>query len=549
MFRSLRYGLSALLAGACGCTAPANAAPPAHPVAKQATAVPCTSRTGLLCLPHGKATRDPIPPFAPEAEPAPTENLAQALDMAYRTAPTLAMQRYSLRADDEDFALALSELRPYTAVQVSSLFSRTVDGRVSEMSNFSSSDVVTNKTLSASASITQPLYTGGKAEADRAAALAEIRGGRAQLRGTEGDVLLQVITAYANIRLDDEVLRLRAANLKQLQFTLDEVRARQVAGELTRTDIGLANQQRQYAQSLYNAAEQQWQQDRAIFAALVGHEPGQLAPMPTLAHLPETLDEVLALSDTFNPEVAAAIATEQQLRAGIDVARAQGRPNLTLTGSATLNGQSLPFYLHNQDQVFAGQVVLNIPLTNGGRVGAAVAKAEDQEAAAHIGIDSARRQMIANIIAAWTQISATRRNIEVDQMQVAAARTYDEGTFEEYRAGLRSTFDVLYAHGTLRDAEIALSTARHDLYIAQATLLRRIGLLEARAILTGSALYDPEPNLTHAAARSALPLDGAIRAIDSVGNPASRAMPLQSVGPALTTPALVPAETAGQTTP
>ncbi len=544
MQRALRLGLASLLAGTSWPCALAQPPPRSDLPGRTANPLPCVKRQGLLCLPHGTVpVARAIPLFEPEDEPQPTEDLAQAIDMAYRSSPTIEMQRYKLRADDEDFALALSELRPYSALQIASVFSRTVDGRLSQASGFLPTDTTTSKTLSASASVNQPLYTGGKAAADRAAALAEIRAGRAQLRGTEGDVLLQVITTYANIRLDAEILRLRAANLKQLDFTLDEVKARQIAGELTRTDIGLADQQRQYAQALYNVAQQQWQQDRAIYAALIGHEPGQLAPMPQLAHLPETLDDVLALSDSLNPELAAAIANEQQARAAITAARAQGRPTLMLSGSATLNGQSLPFYLHNQDQVFAGQAMLTIPLTNGGRVGAAVARAEDQEAAAHVGIESARRQVIADIVGAWTQIKATQRNIDVNQLQVAAARTYDQGTFEEYRAGLRSTFDVLYAHGIVRDAQIALATVRHDLYVAQATLLRKIGLLEARAILTHSALYDPDVNLTHAAARSALPLDAALRAVDALAPPSSRPLSLQPLPPDLKAPAMVPAET------
>lgn len=474
-------------------------------------AIKCRGQVRQGCRAATRLTvSSPLPAFVPEPEPEPTETLAAALDAAYRTAPALQAQRYALRASDEDYAQALSEIRPTTSLQITGDFAHTIDGRLTQAQRFATSDLVTTKTLTATASINQPLYTGGKASADRAAALAEVAAGRAQLRGAEGDLLLQVITAYADIRRDDQVLRLRVANLRQLGATLDEVIARRDAGELTRTDIGLAETQLDTAQSQYNSAQQQFEQDRAVFAALVGHDPGVLAPAPSLPHVPASIDVAFDLAQQMSPDLAQAIATEKESRSRIAAAAAQGKPTVSLTGTATLSGQAYPYYLYNQDQSYGGRAVLTIPLTNGGRVGSLVAQAEDRNTVDRLGIETARRQMVAAIVNAWNALATADRNIDVGERQVNAARTYDEGTFEEYRAGLRSTFDVLYAHGALRDAEIALAAAHHDRYVAEATLLRRIGLLEARSLLTGSGLYNPDANFRHAAARGSVPWDGAL---------------------------------------
>lgn len=502
----------------------AQAIPPAAPPASaaiglpEAIAVKCRSRTRQGCRAASRVSENwKLPALEVEPEPTPTETLAEALDAAYRTAPTLQAQRYQLRASDEDYAQALSELRPTTSVQITGDYSKTVPGRTTQATRFlAKSPIITSNTLSAEASVNQPLYTGGKAAADRDAALAEIRAGREQLRGVEGDLLLQVTTAYTDIRRDSEALRLRAANLGQLQATLDEVKARREAGELTRTDIGLAETQLELAQSQYNSSAQQLEQDRATYAALVGHDAGALAPMPPLPNVPGDIDEAFVLAEDLSPDLAQAINAEKESRAKIAAAKAQGKATLSLQGTATLTGQAVPYSLHNEDQIFAGQAVLTIPLTNGGRVGSLVAQAEDRNAVDRIGIENARRQMVGTIVNAWNALATAERNIEVDARQVDAAKTYDEGTFEEYRAGLRSTFDVLYAHGTLRDAEIALVGARHDLYIAEATLLRRIGLLEVRTLLTGTGLYNPDANFQHAAHRSALPWDGAARSLDRI---------------------------------
>lgn len=508
-------------------------------------AVKCRSRTRQGCRATTHVSEGwKLPSFEVEPEPAPTETLAEALDAAYHTAPTLQAQRYQLRASDEDYAQALSELRPTTSVQITGGYSKTVPGHTTQAARFlAPSSIITSNTLAAEATLSQPLYTGGKAAADRDAALAEIRAGREQLRGVEGDLLLQVTTAYTDIRRDSEALRLRAANLGQLQATLDEVKARREAGELTRTDIGLAQTQLELAQSQYNSAAQQLEQDRTTYAALVGHDAGALAPTPPLPNVPQGIDEAFALAEDLSPDLAQAINAEKESRAKIAATKAQGRPTLSLQGTATLTGQAYPYSLHNEDQIFAGQAVLTIPLTNGGRVGSLVAQAEDRNAVDRIGIENARRQMVGTIVNAWSALATAERNIEVGARQVDAAKVYDEGTFEEYRAGLRSTFDVLYAHGTLRDAQIGLVGARHDLFLAQATLLRRVGLLEARTLLTGTGLYNPDVNFRHAARRSALPWDGAIRSADRIHRAQPHQAGLQQPPRGDDKPAMAPAPT------
>ncbi|WP_353227162.1 TolC family protein [Novosphingobium sp.] len=489
----------------------------------------CKGRVQLGCRAATWVAADTATPqFAVAPAPPPTETLAQALDAAYHTAPSLQAQRYQLRATDENYALALSELRPTTQLQISGSYDKTVPGRTTQATRFlAPSPIVTSNTLSAQASVTQPLYTGGRASADRDAALAEVGAGRALLRSTEGALLLQVITAYTDVRRDAEALRLYRANLGQLEATLDEVKARRTAGELTRTDIAQAETQLNLARGQHNLAVQQLEQDRATYAALTGHDPGELATPPELPGVPVTVGAALDLAGETSPDLDQAVLTERQSRAQIAVAKSQGRPVLTLNGSATLSGQATPYYLHNEDQGFRGGAVLTIPLTNGGRVGALVAQAEDRDAASRLGIETTRRQMVDNIVNAWNAIATAQRNIAVDSAGLDAARVFDDGTFQEYRAGLRSTFDVLFAHSTLLNAQVTLVGAQRDLYVAQATLLRHVGLLEARLLLTDPGLYNPDADFRHAARRGALPLAPVIHAIDRIAMPGTTAPPLQ----------------------
>jgi outer membrane protein len=193
-------------------------------------------------------------------EGAPPTSLAEAIAAAYHTNPTLEAERYELRATDESLAQANAELRPTADLQVTGGYSKVVPGRVTQanrpkLDRARFPNIISN-TLSAEVVAEQPIYTGGRASANIAAANAEIRAAREGLRGVEGDLLLQTIATYVDVRRDANVLGLRRKNLAQLESTLAEVQARREAGELTRTDIAQAMTQLAAARAQTNGPDQ-----------------------------------------------------------------------------------------------------------------------------------------------------------------------------------------------------------------------------------------------------------------------------------------------------
>jgi outer membrane protein len=457
----------------------------------------------------------PVYPVPDVAEPLPDTSLAGAISQAYRSNPTLEAERYDLRATDENLGLALSELRPTSELQLTSQYSKTVPGRITSASRFSGG-IITSNSLGAQIVFNQPIYTGGKASADIAAATAAIRAGRSGLSASEGDLLLQTITAYVDVRRDARSLAIREADLGQLRATLDEVHARRDAGELTKTDVAQTETQIQGAEANAGLTQAQLEQSRATYADLVGTNPGVLAPEPPLPQLPATIDEAFEAADRLNPDLARARYTEASSRQKIAAARAANHPTLMLQGTVGLSGQADPFDLHNEDQAATVQGVLTIPLISGGHNGAAIAQAEDTNGGDRLRIEAARRSVVHNIANAWNQMVTMRRNLAIDEAEVQSGHIFYEGSLAEYRAGLRSTFDVLYAQETLLAAHLAVVAARHDLYVAQATLLRYIGLLEVRDLTTGIGLYDPSSDVGHIQRRGSTPWDAPLRALDRV---------------------------------
>ena len=487
----------------------------------------------------------PVVPFdSSTPEPTPTETLADAIEAAYRTNPTLGARRYDLRATDEGLAQARAQLRLTGELQVSGGYDKTVPGQTTQnarsLADRLRSPIETRNDMASQITVTQPLYTGGRAAAAITSAGEDIRSGRESLRATEGDLLQQLIGAYADVRRDTAALRIRQANVRVLEATIAEVAARREAGELTRTDVAQAETQLYAARVQQVAAEGQLQASRAAFAALVGHDPGVLAPEPALGGVPATIDAAFDVAEAGNPEFGQAIHAERASRARIAGARAEGNPQLALRGTATLSGQAAPYHLYDQDQAFGGRLTLTIPLSQGGRVASLIAQAADRNAGDRLRIEAARRQMVQAIVVAWNQMGVATRSEAAQRVQLAAARIYYEGTFEEYRAGLRSTFDVLFAQNSLRDTELALLQSRRDRYVGQASVLRQLGRLEAGKLMTGTALYDPTANVRQAERRSAHPLDEALRTVDRVGGLDQRQIAVEQPERLPDTPQIVP---------
>jgi len=497
---------------------------------------------------HERYPAPQIPFDEPIVEPPATDNLAQAIADTYETSPVLGVRRYELRATDDALGSALAETRAQAQVQVSAGYQFTDPGTTTQagrpLVDRLNSPHIEHNDLGAQLIIDQPLSTGGRASAHIAAARADSLAGRQALRGSEGDLLVDLITAYADVRRDTNALVLRTKNLELLAATLDEVIERREAGELTRTDIAQAQTQLEAARVQLNAAQAQLEQSRAAFTAIVGREPGSLAPAPALPLLPGSIDEAFDTAEQFNPDLAAAIVGERASRARIAAARAEKRPSVAIRGIAGTTGPLAPFDRYEEDVSYSGRITLTIPLSSGGQTSSQIAAALNRNSADRLRIEATRRQMVQAIISAWNQMVSSERNVAAQEAQLKAARVFYEGTFQEYRAGLRSTFDVLYAQNALRDTEIALLANTRDRYVAQAALLRQLGQLEAGKLITGNTLYDPASHLREVERRSSLPWDPAIRALDTIGAPSQHQQTIERPARAPETPAMAPANPA-----
>ena len=228
---------------------------------------------------------------------------------------------------------------------------------------------------------------------------------------------------------------------------------------------------------------------------MVGQSPGELQTEPSLAYLlPNTPDDAFSVAEQFNPVLRAQTFAEQASRARVAQARAERMPTVSLRATYGFTGVVEPFDSGRWSQNVTGAAVVTVPLFTGGLTSSRIRQQVERNNTDRINIESQRRTVLQQVTQAWNQWVASRANIDSTSEAVRAAQVAADGTLLEQRVGLRTTLDTLNAEQELRNDELAAVAARHDEYLAAATVLSAMGRLEAKDLIPAVTQYDPKRN-------------------------------------------------------
>ena len=136
-------------------------------------------------------------------------------------------------------------------------------------------------------------------------------------------MLLNAVTAYANVYRDQAIVNLRASNVKVLAEQLRATQDRFKVGEVTRTDVAQAESGLASAQADLSIAQGTLYGDQALFDQFIGHPPGTLIdPGPPTRLMPKSLQAAIDIADAENPGILSAIF--QRAGAGASSQGAEG---------------------------------------------------------------------------------------------------------------------------------------------------------------------------------------------------------------------------------
>ncbi len=425
--------------------------------------------------------------------------LQEAFVQTYGASPALNAARAQLRATDEGVPLAKAESR----LQASSTLG------LSQNTNGITNLAAGARTLTAQLNLSYPLFQGGRVKNAINAAESRVVAGRADLRTTEGNVFVQVVSAYMDVLRDASIVDLNKKNVDVLNTNLKASRDRFQVGDLTRTDVAQSEARLSLARSQLSTAQGNLTVSRENYRRVVGSWPENLASPPVLPKLPDTPDQAVTTALNNSPAIQSASAVTNAADYDVRSARAQRLPTFSAIGGTNYNNflgtayrqvglpKNTPGIDNSQGSNSVG-VALTLPLYQGGLIGARVRQAQAvQNVTVEQGID-VERQVIATARGAFAAYQAAAAAITANQQAISADELALEGVRAENRVGTRTVLDVLNAEQELLNAQVNLVSAQHDQYVAGFALLNAMGMAEARDLgLDGGTLYDPVANYTH----------------------------------------------------
>ena len=414
---------------------------------------------------------------------AAAESLRDSLRNAYQNSGLLVQNRALLRAADEKVADAVAALRP--VINWSSKFAHAYN------------DAANSDSLTTSLNATWLLYDFGSSDLQTEVLKKTVLATRQSLVSIEQNVLLRAVTAHMNYRRSVEFVSLRSANVELIEQELRAAQDRFDVGEVTRTDVALAEARLASARASLAGAQGDLAKAAAEYHAVVGRKPGDLASPSSLPELPTEVSAAISNARAHHPELARVqhevAAAELALKASQLTYRPRfeadaGVSNVDLDGPLT---RSL-------------SLTVSGPVYSGGAIASASRSAMAQRDAKRAGLHVVGLEVEQAVRNAFVVLEVARATGEATDRQIEAASVAFRGVREEASLGARTTLDVLNAEQELLDARVSRISTRIDEQVASYSLLAAMGKLTATELDLGVKTYDPAEyyNLVKSAPRA-----------------------------------------------
>lgn len=429
------------------------------------------------------------------------QSIQEALALTYNNNPTLLAARAQLRGVDEGVPQALAGWRP-TVVMAGSVAAADVRTR-SQTQQFRSdgsffwrdpafpqSTTIRQERTPASATVTltQPIYRGGRTTAQTRQAENLVLAQRARLLATEQLVLGDAISAYISVIQNGELLRLNINNEQVLARQLQATNERFRVGEITRTDVAQAESRLAGARTARTQAEGTLQVARATYERVIGEAPRRLTNPQPLQTPVRSSAEAQATAVANNPNVIAALFNAASARDNIDVQASALMPQVSATAQAFRQDNTQ--IAHTRQN--GGQATLNlsVPLYQGGAEYSTIRQARQLAQQNLTQVDEARRTAAQAAAQSWETLNSARAAVVSVRVQIRAQEIALDGVQREAIVGSRTTLDVLNAEQELLNARTSLVNALAAVVTASYSLAGSVGRLTAQDLGLNVEIYD-----------------------------------------------------------
>jgi multidrug efflux system outer membrane protein len=311
-------------------------------------------------------------------------------------------------------------------------------------------------------------------EAARATLLAQTWAQRA-VRMT---LVQQVATAYLQLRTTDRQLEITKQTLKVRQDSVELTGRLERGGSVPLSDLRQAEQLLYTASSQLPQLEQQVQQQENALNLLLGANPGPVAHTDPKAVTPPPQDLPTGLTSQLlerRPDIQQAEQTLVAANAQIGVARAQFFPQLAISGSAGLGGDTFANIFDPSGKTIYGIGSLAQPIFQGGRLRGQLRLSRETEKEMVLNYQKTIAGAFRDVSNALIALNKQRVYREQQEKLVAAAQDATRLARLRYQGGATSYLEVLTTDSSLYSAQLTLASAQQGEALTLVQLYSALG--------------------------------------------------------------------------
>jgi outer membrane protein TolC len=320
------------------------------------------------------------------------------------------------------------------------------------------------------ATVTQPLYSGGRISAAAAAARAQAEAGESSVERRQQEVALSVTEAYFGSQVAAQGVAFADDELAHARETERFLRERAAQGLALESEVARATAFRAQAEAQRVGAEQRLASARSALALLAGEEAREARLVTPLEAAPAARGGATEGEGVAGrPDVRALKAQAEAARSAVKVSRGSLLPELFLQASAETMRSAF-----DQGATWVTGVVgarWQLGLSDLRAVRAAESRADAADAAARW----QERQAAREVEEARRAIEAADARVHSAAEAVAASESARALRLARHRQGLMPLTEVLDAEAGLAGARALLLQARLEARVARARLSLALG--------------------------------------------------------------------------
>ena len=311
-------------------------------------------------------------------------------------------------------------------------------------------------------------------EAARAQLLAQVWAQRA----VQLTLVQQVATAYLQIRALDAQLEITRETIKVRQDSVALTKTLESGGSVPLSDVRQAEQLLYAATSEVPQLEEQIQQQENAIAFLLGENPGPIAHTDPNALAPPPQDLPAGLPSRLlerRPDIQQAEETLIAANAQIGVARAQFFPNLSISGSGGVGGDSLSSIFDPAGKTIYGFGTLTQPLFEGGKLRGQLQLSQQTKEEMVLNYQKTISGAFRDVSNALIALNKQRDYREQQEKLVEAAKDATRLARIRYQGGSTGYLEVLTTDSNLYAAQLNLVSAQQGEALALVQLYSALG--------------------------------------------------------------------------